>query len=114
MYLRMRVAMAVGEAVERGEFTPDQFENNDVNQYMSDMSTSGVDVDMMFLVKMAQLINTDIVIIYVHPELISEDVDNFSPCVIIPGGPNNTFATNVPIFLGYFEESFYRVCSIVS
>ena len=28
----------------------------------------------------------------------------FSPCVIIKGGPGDTFAP-----LGYFEESFYRV-----
>ena len=113
MYVRMRVAMSVGEAVENGEYTADQFEDNDVNQYMSDMSTSGKLTDMMFLVKLAQLLNTDIIIIHMHASVISEDQDNFSPCVIIRGGPNHTFAPNIPIFLGYFEECFFRVCILV-
>ena len=104
----MRVAMAVGEAVFSGEWSQDSFEGKDVNAYMSEMSTSGKNVDMFFLIKLAKLLNTDIIIIYLHPEVISEGGD-FSPCVILRGGPGDTFAPNIPIFLGYFEESYYRV-----
>ena len=102
--------MAVGEAVFSGEWSEDVFDGKDVNGYMSEMSSSGVSVDMPFLIKFAQLINTDIIIIYLHPELLSQDEESFSPCVIIRGGPDDTFAPNIPIFLGYFEESYYRVC----
>ena len=108
LLVRMRVAMAVGEAVFSGEWSPDSFPDKDVNAYMQKMSRNGVDVDMFFLIKLAQLIKTDIIIIYLHPETISEG-DNFSPCVIIRGGPGDTFAENIPIFLGYFEECYYRV-----
>ena len=114
MVVRMRVSMMVGEAVFNGEWDADVFPESDVNQYMSDMSTSGVSVDQFFLIKLAQLLNTDIIVLYLHPDLLSVDPESFSPCVIIKGGPGDTFAPNIPIFLGYFEESFYRVCSLVS
>ena len=100
--------MAVGQAVFSGEWSPDSFPDKDVNAYMSKMSRSGVDVDMFFLIKLAKLIRTDIIVIYLHPETISEG-DDISPCVIIRGGPGDTFAENIPIFLGYFEECYYRV-----
>ena len=112
MVVRMHVSMMVGEAVFNGEWDADVFPESDVNQ--SKFSTSGVSVDQFFLIKLARLLNTDIIVLYVHPDLLSEDLESFSLCVIIKGGPGDTFAPNILIFLGYFEESFYRVCSLVS
>ena len=116
MVVRMRVAMMVGEAVFSGEWEAAMFTDydNNVNKYMSEMSSSGVFVDQYFLIKLAQLLETDIIIIFIHPDVLSVDPESFSPCVIVPGGPGSTYATNIPIFLGYFEERYYRVCILVS
>ena len=96
MVVRMHVSMMVGEAVFNGEWDADVFPESDVNQ--SKFSTSGVSVDQFFLIKLARLLNTDIIVLYVHPDLLSEDLESFSLCVIIKGGPGDTFAPNILIF----------------
>ena len=92
--------MAMKKAVRKGDLSREFFTPTTPEEYFSTMSDERTYIDEIFLIMIAALMETDIIVIYFHERC------GPGPFQLVRGGPLNKLPAesgpNPPIFLGKY------------